>query len=334
MPSNQLEMALWLESDRMGYLLPTLTEPSLKNQIDVVRNERRQRIDNVPYGPSGLAMSEALYPAGHPYKHQTIGRHEDLEAATLADVVGFYKTWYVPANATLTLCGDFDPKTVKDQVAKWFGGFPASTKPVPVAVPPPVLTSARLEVKDTFAKLRQVTWAWLSPANYGPDDAELDIAASALAREGTGRLYRILVYEQQLAQSVRAYQSGQGFSGTFEIAVTLRTGADQAAVEKIVTAEVAKLARENLSDREVARFVTASEASAIYSLENLLTRANRLQGYNHYLGNPDSLTWDLDRYRKTTPDKIRAAVAKYLTPDHHIVLVTTPAAAPSAGATP
>jgi predicted Zn-dependent peptidase len=333
-PSNQLEMALWLESDRMGFLLPMLTEPSLKNQIDVVRNERRQRIDNVPYGPSNLALSDAIYPTNHPYKFQTIGRHEDLEAATLADVVGFYKTWYVPANATLAIVGDFDPKTIKAQVEKWYGGFPKSAKPAVVKVPAPVIESKRLEVKDSFAKLPQITWAWVSPANYAPDDAELDIAASALTREGTGRLYRILVYDKQLAQSVRAYQAGQGFSGEFQISVTLRTGADPAAVEQIVNAEVAKLAHENLSDREVARVVTANEAAAVYGLENLMNRANQLQGYNHYLGNPDSLTWDLDRYRTTTPDKIRAAVAKYLTPDHQIVLVTTPAAAPAAGATP
>ncbi|HTJ44568.1 MAG TPA: pitrilysin family protein [Kofleriaceae bacterium] len=323
-PSNQLETALWLESDRMSHLLEMLNQQSLTNQIDVVRNERRQSYENQPYGKARIALYEALYPEGHPYKHTTIGLADDLQAATVDDVKSFFKTWYVPANATITLSGDFDPADAKAKIEKWFGSFPKSEKPKVVAISAPPIASKKIEMTDDFAKLRQITWAWHSPARFAADDAELDVAAEALAREGTGRLYRVLVHDKQLAQVVRASQGGMGFSGIFTITVQLRTGADAQEVERIVTDEVAKLRGENLSDREVARVVTEGESAAIYQLESLMQRAQVLQTYNHYLGNPDSITWDLDRYRHTTPDKIRAAVNKWLTPDHVIEMVVSP----------
>ncbi len=331
-PSNQLDVALWLESDRMSHLLEMLTKPSLDNQIDVVRNERRQSYDNQPYGKSRLALFDALYPEGHPYKHTTIGLHEDLAKASVDDIKNFYKTWYVPANATICLSGDFDPATAKEQIKKWFGSFPKSEKPKVVTIAAPTVASKRIEVGDDFAKLRQITWAWQSPANFAEGDADLDIVAEALAREGTGRLYRALVLDKQLAQTVRASQNGMGFSGVFTITVQLRSNADLGEVEKIVTDELAKIHSENLTDREIARVVTENEAGAIYQLESLMGRANVLQSYNHYLGNPDSITWDLDRYRKTTADKIRKTIDTYLSPDHVIELVTLPNAKAAGGA--
>jgi len=325
-PSNQLEAALWLESDRMGYLLPLLTEPSFRNQVEVVRNERRQRIDNVPYGKERLALADALFPEGHPYKYTVIGRHEDLAAASVDDVVAFFKTWYVPANATLTLAGDFDVAEAKRLVGRWFGSFPRAAKPKLVQVPAPVVAPRRVDVADGLAKLRQVTWAWITPAQFAPGDAELDIAADALAHTGTGRLYKILVHEKQLAQNVSAFQASGGFSSTFTVTVTLRSGVDQAEVENIVDAELERLRKEPVADREIARVAVAFEARAIRGLEDLLTRAETLQTYNHYLGDPDKVTWDLDRYRKATAEGVRATVAEHLRPDRRILLVTTPAA--------
>jgi predicted Zn-dependent peptidase len=324
-PSNQLELALWLESDRMGHLLETLTDDSLKNQIDVVRNERRQRYDNVPYGKTRFVVAAAMYPEGHPYRYLTIGRHEDLESATLEDVKNFYRSWYVPANATLTVVGDFELADARGLIKRWFGSFPASKKPAVVPIPAPSPRAVTHELTDEFAKLKQVSWTWHSPGNFQPGDAELDLAADALSREGTGRLYRILVVEKQLAQSVMAYQYGSSFSGMFAISVTLRSGADLAEVKRIVDAEVARLRTEPVSDRELARSVTAIEAAAVYRMESLMARAEQLQAFNHYLGNPDSLTYDLDRYRKTTGARIRDAVSKHLTPDGAVVVVTAPA---------
>ncbi len=325
-PANQLETGLWLESDRMGHLLDILAKGELDNQIDVVRNERRQNYDNVPYNKARFAMLAALYPDGHPYRYMTIGKHEDLVAASVDDVKSFFKTWYVPSNATLALVGDFDPAVAKQLVQKWFGSFPTSTKPTVVVVPAPVAPAQTITVDDPFAKLRQVTFAWHSPANYAPGDAELDIAASALTEEGTGRLYKSLVYDKQLAQSVRANQGGSTFSGVFSITVTLRSNADLAAVQQIVNDEVAKLSREPLDAKEISRVVAAQESRAIYRLESLNARANVLQEFNQFLGDPDRITFDLDRYRNATADKIRTHVAAFLSPAHEIIVITNPAA--------
>ena len=326
-PANQLETGLWLESDRMSHLLDILDVNEMNNQIDVVRNERRQRYDNVPYQKAWWAILAALYPEGHPYRYQTIGKHEDLVAASVDDVKNFYRTWYVPANATLALVGDFDPAAAKQLVAKWFGSFPASQKPHVVTIPPPSPAASTQTVEDPFAKLPQIQFAWISPAQYAPGDVELDIAGAALATEGTGRLYKALVYDQQLAQRVSASQQGQGFSGVFTITVQLRSNADPARVREIVDAELAKLAREPLGDKEIHRVVAAEESRAVFRLEGLNARANMLQDYNHYLGDPGKLGFDLDRYRGATAEQIRAAVAMFLTPAHEVVAITKPAAA-------
>jgi zinc protease len=326
-PSNQLETALWLESDRMGYTLDVLDRKALDNQIDVVRNERRQRYDNVPYGKSRFVLNEALYPLGHPYRYMTIGKHEDLMAASVDDVKAFFKTWYVPSNATLAIVGDFDTAEAKKLIDKLFGSFPASSKPVEKMIPPPKAKGQSLNVDDTFAKQRQVSFTWHSPSAYSDGDAELDVAATAMTAEGRGTLYKTLVYDKQLATRVSAGQGGARFSGTFSITVTLRTDADLAVVQQIVLDEVKRLGKDLIPDKELERVVASNESWAIRSLENVNARANALQGWNHYLGDPGKLTWDLDRYRKTTTANIRAAVAKYLIGPQVVIVVTNPAAA-------
>ncbi len=324
-PSNQIETALWLESDRMGWLLDLINQKSLDNQIEVVRNERRQNYDNRPYGKALFAEYAALYPEGHPYRYLTIGKHEDLERASLDDVKGFFKTWYVPANATLTVSGDFEMARGKQLVDKWFGRLPASAKPAVVEVPAPVVKSTEVTVTDdTLAKLTQVIFAWHSPASYQDDDAELEILADALSREGPGRLYKALIYDHPFAQNVRATQGGNQFSGVFEITVTLRGEAKLDDVKKIVFDELARVTREPIADKEIQRVLARNESNVIRQLETAFGRSAVLQDYNHYLGDPDKLSWDLERYRGTTPDKIRAAAAKYLSPDHVVTVVTVP----------
>jgi zinc protease len=330
-PSHELEMGLWLEADRMGYLLPLVTEKSLDNQIEVVRNERRQGVDNVPYGRARLRMSEELFPEGHPYRYQTIGQHEDLASASLEDVKNFYKTWYVPANATLALVGDFDVTTAKKLVDKWFGAFPASTKPVHQLVPAPAIQKKRVEMDDDLAKLRMVTWAWHTPAFYTADDAALDLAADALGRQGTGRLYRRLVHEKRLAQSVFVSQQSQQMSSVFAIAVVLQSDAELAEVEKIIAEELDRVVREPITQAEIDRAIVSIEASQVWGLEDVVARANALQAYNHYLGDPDRFTWDLDRYRNQTPASIKSAAAKHLGNDHRIEMIVNPT---SKGGTP
>jgi predicted Zn-dependent peptidase len=324
-PSNQLETALWLESDRMGHLLDVLDAKQLTNQIDVVRNERRQRYENRPYGKALFAEYEALYPEGHPYRHLTIGLPEDIEYASLGDVRKFFKTWYVPSNATIAIVGDFDVESTRKLIDKWFGSFPSSYKPVVVSVPAPMISNREITVSDSFAKLRQIIYAWHTPALFADGDAELDIAANALSREGPGRLYKALVYDKPLAQNVRAAQVSNMFSSVFEITVTLRSEGDLDEVKHVVLAEVARLGKENLSDHEISRVVAANEAYTIRRLETVLGRSQTLQFYNHYLGDPDKISWDLDRYRKTSADKIRETVSTYLNPDHMVTVITMPA---------
>jgi predicted Zn-dependent peptidase len=324
-PSNQLETALWLESDRMGYLLPLLGQKSLDNQIDVVRNERRQRYDNVPYGKALFALSAALYPEGHPYRYLTIGKHEDLESSSLADVTGFFKKWYVPANATLVVAGDFEAADAKALIEKWFGGFPKTTRPARVKVPAPTVTRGRTEVPDELAKLRRVEYAWHSPALFAPGDAELDVLSSALGDSGTGRLYKILVHDKQLAQSVSVGQASRELSSYFVIQVVAKSDADLAAIDKIVEDEVAKVRKQPIEAKELARAVVNIEAGFVWGLEGLMARAENLQRCNHYRGKPDCIADDLGRYRALTPAAIQKVAATYLAPERRVDIVTMPA---------
>jgi len=326
-PSHQLETALWLESDRMGFLLPLLNKKSLDNQIEVVRNERRQNYDNVPYRKSLFVKARLLYPEGHPYRYLTIGRHEDLTSATLDDVVGFYKKWYAPANATLVLAGDFDSDEAKKLIAKWFGGFPTTSKPERQKVPAPSITATKREtVEDDFAKLRQLDYTWVSPAYYSPGDAELDLAAYTLAAPGVGRLYAILVHDKQLAQNVAAYQHSMQQSSEFTISVTLKNEADLAKVEAIIDAEVEKIMTQPMTKAEFDRGVVNMEKGFIWGLEDLMSRANTLQGYNHFLGNPDYISKDLDRWRKSSPEKVQQVAAKLLPKNKRVEVLTVPSA--------
>ncbi|MBA2479175.1 MAG: insulinase family protein [Planctomycetes bacterium] len=328
-PTHQLETALWLESDRMGYMRPLLTEKSLGNQRDVVRNERRQSYDTQPYGKERYALSEALYAEGHPYRHLVMGLHEDIEAASLDDVHAFFATWYVPANATLTLAGDFEPAVAKRLVEKWFGGFPSSSRPPHREVAPTPVATTRVTVNDDYAKLRRVHYAWHSPKAFADGDAELDILAHALGNPGTGRLFQSLVHERQWAQSVSARQDGNGFSGIFDVIADLRPDADLSAVEALIASELARAISEPITAREFDRAVLANESGTIWHLETLLARAEMLQTYSHYLGDPGWIGKDLSRYRGSDTERVRAAAKRYLDPMHRVAVITMPAMASS-----
>ena len=322
-PSNQLETALWLESDRMGYLLPMLTQKSLDNQIEVVRNERRQRYDNAPYGKTYLKLSQLLYPEGHPYRYSVIGKHEDLAAASLEDVKSFYKKWYAPANATLAIAGDFETEEAKRLVKKWFGGFPKRAKPTRISLPIPKVKRVRKELPDSFAKLRKLDFAWHTPPLYADGDAEFDIIAHVLASD-VGRLTKILVTDKQLAQSVASYQISRQLSSIFVVSVVLKSNADLAEVEAVVEAELQKIIEQPISDAELRRAVVEMTASYIWRLETLLNRAELLQSYNHHRGDPEYVTSDLDRYRNSSVEKVRSHAAKYLAKNRRVEVLTVP----------
>lgn len=322
-PSNELALALWLESDRMGYFLPLPVE-RLEAQQAVVRAERRQRYENVPYGVERFAVALALYPEGHPARHGTIGLHDHIQAATRGDAEQFYRTWYVPANATLVIAGDVDDG-VDALVDRYFGSFPASVRPVRPVAPEVVLAGPVTGVvEDRFATLPRIHRAWHGPAAFAPDEPELDVLAAAWCAVGTGALWRRLVYETELAQRVAAWTTNGRLGGELHVAVDLRTGADPARVRAILDDELP-----DVDAAAIARQVTRREAGAVWSLTQLAQRARLLQHYALYTDEPDGLEADLDRYRAVTPDTVAAARARWLGPDRRVEIVTVPASAAS-----
>jgi predicted Zn-dependent peptidase len=320
-PANQLPLALWLESDRMGYFLPGMEAERLAQQQAVVRAERRQRYEDVPYGPERFALAAALYPEGHPARHLTIGLHEHIQAATPSDVIAFYRTWYVPANATLVIAGDVDLDETRALVDQYFGSFPPSTRPTrPVPSLPPVAGPIREQVRDKFAALTRVHRAWHGPLAYAADEPELDILSSAWCAVGTGSLWRRLVYETQLAQRVSAWTLNGRIGGELHVAIDLRTGSDPDAVRAILDEECAR----GIDAASIGRQVTRREASSIWALSSLSRRANLIQRYMLYTDNPDGLAADLARYRAVTPASIDTAIKRWLSPDRMVEVETVP----------
>src|SRR5688572_24410040 len=230
-PSNYLATPLWMESDRMQSLLPALTQEKLDNQREVVKNERRQRNENAPYGMADIYLGEMLYPPGHPYRHTPIGSHEDLTAATLDDVKAFFETYYVPANAALALVGDFDKVAAKQLIQRYFGAIPAGRRAErPVAAPPPV-TPVHWQKTDDVP-LPRIYLAWNTPALFAPGDAELDLLSSVLSSGKTSRLYYPLVYDKKIAKEVEAYQVSQQLSSYYVVEATAAPGQSVDALDR------------------------------------------------------------------------------------------------------
>jgi zinc protease len=320
-PPNELALALWLESDRMGYFLPGLDAERLAVQQSVVRAERRQRYESVPYGIERFATALALYPAGHPHRHLTIGLHEHIQSATLDDASAFYRTWYVPANATLVIGGAVELDEVWALVDRYFGSFPASQRPPRSPAPMVELAGpVGARVEDPFAALPRLHRAWHAPAAFAADEAELDLVASAWCAAGTGALWRRLVYETRLAVRVSAWTQCSRLGGEFHVAVDLETGGDVDAARAILDAECARPPDRHALERAYTR----REASAIWSLVSLVRRVGLLQRYALYTGSPDGLAAELARYRAVTPDSAAAAVAHWLRPDRFVEIETVP----------
>jgi predicted Zn-dependent peptidase len=327
-PANELALALWLESDRMGYFWPGFEPERLTVQQSVVRAERRQRYEDVPYGPERFATALALYPDDHPHRHLTIGLHDHIQAATLDDVDAFYRTWYVPANATLVIAGNLDPDDTHALVDRYFGSFPASQRPARADVAPPQLAQPiTVRVDDRFAALGRVHRAWHGPKAFAADEAELDVLTGAWCAVGTGALWRRLVYETQLAQRVSSWTTNSRLGGEVHVAVDLRTGADPAAVRAILDAECTGA----IDDAAIERGTTRREAGAIWALTSLAKRVGVLQRYALYTDDPDGLAADLARYRAVTPASIAGAAARWLAPSAMVEVETVPAKAPASG---
>ena len=308
-PSEQLPLALWLEADRMGFLLPALTQEKLDNQKLVVRNERRQSYENRPYGMTWWWLFENLYPEGHPYHIPTIGKHEDIDAANLEDVKDFFKQWYVPNNASLSIAGDFDPAEAKALVEKYFGDIPRGPQPEPILSVEPVVLSGENVIRKTDDVPHNKVWlAWHSPALYAPGDAELDTLSSILTSGKDSRLYRALVEEQQIAQTVSAYQVSMLLGSFYVIEATAVEGQDPDALVNAIDELVAKVKTEGVTEEEVALAKTNWEASFYRRMRTISSKANQLNQYHVQTGDTDYIGKDLARFM----DVSTAGVAKAL----------------------
>lgn len=326
-PANQLALALWLESDRMGFLHPSLSEEKLQNQRDVVMNERRQSVDNAPYGKSREALIQTLFQKGHPYHGNVIGSMDDLQAASLKDVRDFYDAYYAPANATLVVAGDFDPQEAKALIQAYFGDLPRRKAPSkPTIKTPPITVERRVEIREDIA-LPRVSAAWHAPTAYAPGDATADVLATVLGQGRSSRLYRALVFEQQIAQDVQAWQYSLGLASIFGVQATAKPGVSLDKLEMALWREIEKIRTTPPSAAEVAKaqnLLATSLVAGLQSIGGFGGVADMLNRYNHYLGDPDYFSQDLARYSKVDPKAVQTLAYSLLDPNKRAVVLTLP----------
>jgi zinc protease len=325
-PTGAVELALWLESDRMGYLLPALTSAKFENQRDVVLNERRQNYENRPYGRAAMATVAELYPDEHPYHWPTIGWPDDLRAATLDEVRAFFAAHYHPGNASLAIAGAIRPDEAFRLAERYFGEIPGGPQ-LPFVNGHAVLTGDRRVRLDDRVELPRLYLAWHSPAMFAPGDAELDLVADLLASGKTSRLYRRLVYEMRLATEVAAFQQSREASSFFQVIATAAPGHTLDEVERAVSEEIARFAAAGPTADELERVLAQAEAQFVYRLQTVGGfggKSDQLNAYNVFLGDPDFFARDLARYLATTPESLAAAAARYLTAGPRVAVSVIP----------
>jgi zinc protease len=313
-PRNHLERALLMESDRMGWLLPALTQEKLDNQRDVVLNERRQG-EGRPYSVFWMNFNEMAYPKGHPYDHSVIGSPQDLKAATLEDVKDFFRTYYTPNNATLSIAGDFDSEQTKAWIEEYFGEIPPGPPVEEMKVWVPEVTQERRVRLEDRVKLPRVYYVWHTAPAYHPGDAELSLSGQILGRDKTGRLYQRLVHDTELAQDVSVRQDGGQISSTFVVTITLRPGTTIAQVEKVLDEELDRFRKSGPTDAELSRAQNSYESGFLERLQRVGGWGGKndlLNRYNHYVGTPDYLRQDLSRYLDATPATVQEAFSRWI----------------------
>ncbi len=331
--SNGLELALFLDADRMASLLDAMDATSVDGQRDVVKNERRQSYENRPYGLAFPLLNQTLYPASHPYHWPVIGSMDDLSAASYDDVVAFYRTYYTPNNASLVVAGDIDLDQARAWVETWYGSIPRGPEPPPQAVAQPSLDGETRLVHQDAVQLPRVYLAWHSPAAFAPADAAATALASVLASGKNSRLYRRLVYELEIAQDVSAFQGGNQLGGAFYIGVTARPGVGLGRLVDEVDAEIARVKDEAPAPRELERVVNGIEASFLDGLETVggfSGKADQLNSYLVQTGTPDFFQEDLARFRALSPRDLSDAALSFLTRDR-VVLSVVPQGDTEAG---
>lgn len=322
-PSGSLEALLWLESDRLATLPEGINQQKLDNQRDVVKNERRQGLENQPYGRAFKLISETLYPVRHPYANDVIGSHEDLTAASMDDVKEFFRTYYTPNNLTLAIVGDFDPAEAKRLIEKYFGGIPAGP-PLdrPVSWIPKLDGTRTVDVTDRVSQERAYI-AWPTPAFFAPGDADLDLISMLLSDGLSARLNKSLVYDKKLCSDTVAFQLSRPLGSMFIVWGTARPGTSLAAVEKGIAEEIARLGKDGPTQAELNRAKEKWEYGFLTGLERIGGfggKADLLNQYNTFLGNPNQFEQDLVRHRDVTPASVRNVVAGWLDTPNKVVV--------------
>ncbi|MDT7542934.1 MAG: zinc protease [Acidobacteriota bacterium] len=334
-PSNFLELALFMESNRMGGLLDVLNEAKLSNQRDVVKNEKRQSYDNRPYGLIGARINEILYPENHPYHWLTIGSLDDLTKASIADISSFFRSYYTPNNASLAIAGDFDPADARRLVEKYFGPIPKGPEVVRPNPPQPKLDGTkRVEMQDRVA-LPRLYMTWHTVPQYTPDEASLDTLASILGGGKSSRLYRSLVYERQIAQDVSAFNNSEELAGTFRVTATAKPGKTLAELEGAINEEIEKMKQEAATSDEIERAYNGREAAFIYGLQTVGDfggKNDQLNQYATFLGKPGYFAEDLARYRRVNGDEVKRVATQFLS-DNRLIVSVIPTGRGRSGAT-
>jgi zinc protease len=322
--SNALDLALFIESDRMGHLLPAMSPASVDGQRDVVKNERRQNYDNRPYGLAGQVITEEIYPQTHPYSWPVIGYMDHLAAATYDDVAHFFRTYYVPNNASIAIVGDIDPAEARRLVSRWFADVPRGAPVAQQQVQAPVITDTRRIMLEDRVQLPRLYMTWVSTGAYTPGDAELSALARLLAGGRNSRLYQRLVYEMQIADDVSAWQGGGRLGGEFQLSATARRGVPLADLERVILEELERVKSEAPEARELERIVNQNEVSFLERLEVVSAKADQMNAYLFYTGTPDYFNEDLERFRRLRPQDLSSAARQYLDVNRRVVLSVVP----------
>lgn len=333
-PAEFLELALWLESDRMGYLLDALDQARFEVEREVVKNERRQSYENRPYGLAGMEIRKALFPPNHPYHWEVIGSQEHLDAASLEDVKAFCRRYYAPNNASLVVAGDINVEEARRLVARYFGDLPPGPPQARLERWLPRLDGeVRLRLQDRV-QLHRLYFAWIGPPRFAPDDAPADVLMAILGQGRSSRLYRSLVHQRQLAREVSAYSAAMEIAGELRLDATLAPGSTVEEAERAMLAQIERLQAEPPREEEVQRAVNRMEARLVRQLERLGGfggRADLLNYYNVFAGDPGRVNHDLERYLAVTPADVQRVAREYLGPGRVRLLVTPePRLAPGA----
>ena len=323
-PANQLKTLLWLDADRLQDLGRKMDQEKLDKQREVVRNERRQSYETRPYGPAELRIPELMFPPGHPYHIPVIGTHQDLVAATVDDVKDFFAKYYVPCNASLVVAGDFQPAEIKPVVAELFGTLPRGSEPIHRDAPPVKLDRVVRSTLSDAVQFAKIYLVYHSPAAYQPGDAEMDLVAATLGDGLTSRLYQALVYENPLASEVTAHQESMLLGSLFSIEATAKPGVELDRLEQAIDEVLTAYRQSGPTPQELERHKAGIEYATINQLQSVTAKADALNQYQFFFGEPNSFRRDLERYRRATVEDVKAWAQKVLTPDARLVLRVLP----------